>query len=138
MKLILEQVDVVEGKIRQLENDANVTKEQMRIFMQSPMPCGHAVGNLMTCATPPWGCVVCNRHDIVLLPFVEMAPPKADDIKLIIDDWKCPLCRKPGLFEYITDGALRCKGCGIHWNRSQMKDIQGTFWVGEGEEVKKV
>lgn len=60
-RLTREQADNVEDEMRRLEADPATTLRQMRLFMQSPMPCGHAVGNLLTCPTPPFGCVVCGE-----------------------------------------------------------------------------
>lgn len=59
-KLTRAQADEVEAEMRALEGDAATTVEAMRLFMQSQMPCGHAVGNLLTCPTPPYGCVICG------------------------------------------------------------------------------
>ncbi len=58
--LTREQADTVEAEMRALESDPATTATAMRLFMQHPMPCGHATGNLLTCPTPPYGCVVCN------------------------------------------------------------------------------
>lgn len=60
MRLIREQADDVEAEMRALEANPATTVHQMRLFMQHPMPCGHAAGNLLTCDEPPYGCVVCN------------------------------------------------------------------------------
>jgi hypothetical protein len=60
-RLIKIQADEIEEEMRQLENDMDVTKHELRLFMQLPMPCGHAVGNLLTCPTPPFGCVICGE-----------------------------------------------------------------------------
>lgn len=54
-----DQADTIEAEMRRLENDPTVDKHALRLFMQSPMPCGHAVGNLLTCPDPPFGCAVC-------------------------------------------------------------------------------
>lgn len=59
-RLTREQADAVEAEMRRLESDPAVTKRALRLFMQLPMPCGHAAGNLLTCPDPPFGCVVCN------------------------------------------------------------------------------
>lgn len=59
-RLTREQADAVEAEMRALEADPSTTIRQMRLFMQCPMPCGHAAGNLLTCPTPPFGCVICN------------------------------------------------------------------------------
>lgn len=64
MKLTLYQADEIEVEIHRMEADPSVTKTALRLFMQLPMPCGHAVGNLLTCDTPPNGCVICGEPDI--------------------------------------------------------------------------
>jgi hypothetical protein len=51
--------------------------------------------------------------------------------KLIIDNWKCPCCHTAGFFEYTTEKTLRCRNSGLFYNWHQMKEIQGTGWVGE-------
>ena len=56
-----EQADQVEAEMRRLEADPEVSKRALRLYMQSPMPCGHAVGNLLTCDKPPIGCVICGE-----------------------------------------------------------------------------
>lgn len=55
-----EEADKYEKEMRRLEADPKVTKHELRLFMQLPMSCGHAVGNLLTCPNPPSGCVICN------------------------------------------------------------------------------
>jgi len=57
-----EQADAIEAEMRQMELDPSISKTEMRLFMQSCMPCGHAVGNLLTCDQPPFGCVICNSN----------------------------------------------------------------------------
>lgn len=59
-RLTLEQANAIEEELRRLEADPTVTKTEMRLFLQSPMPCGHATGCLLTCPSPPFGCVECN------------------------------------------------------------------------------
>ncbi len=61
MKLTKQQADDIEAEIRRLEFDPMVAKRELRLFMQTSMPCGHAVGNLLTCSWLPWGCVECNK-----------------------------------------------------------------------------
>jgi hypothetical protein len=61
LALTEQQAKQVEAELRRLEADPLVTKTELRLFLQSPMPCGHAVGNLLTCDSPPFGCVICNR-----------------------------------------------------------------------------
>ena len=61
MKLTKEQADIVETEIHRLEEDPNVTKRELRLFMQFPMPCGHMPGHLLTCEEPPFGCAACNE-----------------------------------------------------------------------------
>ena len=63
MKLTEVQANLWEAKMRALENEPQVSKRELRLFMQSLMQCGHAVGNLLTCDTPPWGCVICNQTE---------------------------------------------------------------------------
>jgi hypothetical protein len=63
MKLTNQQANEIEDEIRRLENDSTITKHELRLFMQYPMPCGHAVGNLLTCDEPPLGCVICGEPD---------------------------------------------------------------------------
>ncbi len=58
--LIKAQADQIEAEIRRLEADTSVGKQELRLFMQTLMPCGHAVGDLLTCPDEPWGCVQCN------------------------------------------------------------------------------
>ena len=62
-KLTAEQAGSIEAELRHLESDPEVSKRALRLFMQSLMPCGHAVGNLLTCPDPPFGCVVCGVMD---------------------------------------------------------------------------
>lgn len=62
-RLTSEQADAIEAEMRRLEDDPGVTKRALRLFMQHLMPCGHAAGNLLTCPTPPFGCVICNGED---------------------------------------------------------------------------
>lgn len=62
-KLTKSQADEVESEMRALEANPIIDSRAMRVFMQSSMPCGHAVGNLLTCADPPYGCVVCGEPD---------------------------------------------------------------------------
>lgn len=54
------QYNKIEEELRNLENNPEVSKQQLRLFLQSTMFCGHAVGNLLTCDNPPFGCVICN------------------------------------------------------------------------------
>lgn len=58
--LTKEQANIIEAEMRYLETNSSISKIQLRLFMQSCMPCGHAVGNLLTCDMPPFGCVICN------------------------------------------------------------------------------
>ncbi|MDO8957713.1 MAG: hypothetical protein Q7W38_12810 [Deltaproteobacteria bacterium] len=60
-KLTLKQAEDIEAEMRQLEADPEITKHGLRLYMQSIMPCGHAVGNLLTCSDPPYGCVICGE-----------------------------------------------------------------------------
>lgn len=61
MKLTKIQADLIEDEMRKLEKDPEVSKREIRLFMQIPMQCGHAAGNLMVCSEPPWGCVICGE-----------------------------------------------------------------------------
>jgi len=63
MKLTKQQADEIEDEMRQLEANPETTIHQMRLFMQCPMPCGHAIGNLLTCPDLPYGCVICGEPD---------------------------------------------------------------------------
>lgn len=58
-----EKADAVEAEMRRLESDPAAGKHELRLFMQSLMPCGHVVGNLLTCDAPPFGCLECNARD---------------------------------------------------------------------------
>ena len=58
-QLSANEVNAIEAEMRRLENDPSTDKHALRLFMQWPMPCGHTVGNLMTCDDPPFGCVQC-------------------------------------------------------------------------------
>ena len=60
-KLTNKQADEIEAEIRRLEDDPTVTKTELRLYLQHPMPCGHAAGNLLTCSEPPYGCVICGE-----------------------------------------------------------------------------
>ena len=63
VKLTQQQADEIESEMRLLESNPSTTIVQMRLFMQSVMPCGHAIGNLLTCSEPPFGCVICNGRE---------------------------------------------------------------------------
>ena len=60
-KLTNEQADEIEAEMRRLESDPTISKTELRLFLQFPMPCGHAAGNLLTCSEPPYGCVICGE-----------------------------------------------------------------------------
>jgi hypothetical protein len=62
-RLTKQQADKIEEEMRRMESDPTVAKTELRLFMQLPMPCGHATGNLLTCDKPPFGCVICARQD---------------------------------------------------------------------------
>lgn len=53
------RAEEIEAEMRRLESDPTVSKRALRLFMQAPMDCGHATGELMTCADPPFGCAAC-------------------------------------------------------------------------------
>ena len=55
------QADKIEAELKHLEADPTIGKTELRLFLQSCMPCGHAVGNLLTCPEPPYGCVICGE-----------------------------------------------------------------------------
>lgn len=57
------QANEIEDELRRLIADPNVSKDALRLFLQHPMPCGHAAGNLLTCSAPPCGCVICGESD---------------------------------------------------------------------------
>lgn len=57
--LSVADADAIEAEMRALEANPGTTPHQMRLFMQHPMPCGHATGNLLTCDRPPFGCNAC-------------------------------------------------------------------------------
>ena len=61
MKLTIKQANQIEIELYELENNPNISKTELRLFLQSTMPCGHAVGNLLTCDNPPYGCVICGE-----------------------------------------------------------------------------
>jgi len=70
------QADEIEAEMRRLEVAPSVTKRALRLFMQAPMPCGHAAGNLLTCDRPPIGCVICGEPRL----YPDMPPaPKAGE-----------------------------------------------------------
>ncbi len=62
-KLTEGQADEIEAEMRRLETDPSVSKHALRLYMESPMPCGHAAGNLLTCDRPPIGCVICGEPE---------------------------------------------------------------------------
>ncbi len=55
------QAVAAENKMRELEESPSVSKLELRLFMQSLMPCGHIHANLLTCPDPPYGCVACSK-----------------------------------------------------------------------------
>lgn len=52
--------EAIEAELRRLEADPAVSKRAFRLYLQSPMPCGHAVADLLMCPDPPTGCAVCS------------------------------------------------------------------------------
>ena len=62
-RLTQEQAARWEEELRRLEGDPATTVRQMRLFMQHPMECGHAVGDLLTCDVPPNGCAACGTQE---------------------------------------------------------------------------
>ena len=58
--LSLKQADEIYDEMMRLENDPKVSKHELRLFMQFPMPCGHYPSALLTCDSPPFGCVDCG------------------------------------------------------------------------------
>lgn len=63
MKLTEEQANKWEAEMRTIETDPDISKAAMRVFMQLPMECGHAVGNLMTGSTTPHRCAICAAEE---------------------------------------------------------------------------
>lgn len=61
MKLTKAQADQREDEMRRMEDNPAITKRALRLFMQTQMECNHAVGNLLTCPDPPYGCVICGE-----------------------------------------------------------------------------
>lgn len=61
MSLTLDEAKAAEQKMREMEDDPKVSKHELRLFMQSLMPCGHIHSNLLTCPDPPYGCVACRK-----------------------------------------------------------------------------
>ena len=59
MVLTKDQAIAAEDEMRRMESDPVVTKQELRLFMQSLMPCGHIHANLLTCPDPPYGCAAC-------------------------------------------------------------------------------
>ncbi len=68
-KLTRKQADEIEAETRRLEANPTVDKHAFRLYLESPMPCGHPVANLLMCEDPPYGCVICG-------------PPEEGDFKL--------------------------------------------------------
>jgi hypothetical protein len=74
--LTLKQAIAAEKEMRRLEADPKVTKRELRLYMQSSMPCGHAVGNLLTCDRPPNGCVMCLTARVMYRPKIPLLPDR--------------------------------------------------------------
>lgn len=62
-RLTTADAEAIEAEMRRMEEDPTVTKHALRLYLQSLMPCGHAVGNLLTCPDPPAGCVACGSAE---------------------------------------------------------------------------
>ncbi len=62
MNLTKQQAVEAEKEMRRLEESPEVSKKELRLFMQSLMPCGHIHSNLLTCPDPPYGCVACSKR----------------------------------------------------------------------------
>ena len=97
--LTREEAETVELALERLEQDSSVTKTELRLFLQSAMPCGHAVGNLLTCEEPPYGCVVCNtiasqRAEIERLTQEATGLAASQCQDPIMDEWGHVLCRR--------------------------------------------
>lgn len=65
-KLTMKQAEGIEDQMRAIEADPALDKRAMRLFMQDKMPCGHYMGALLTCDSPPFGCVECGEPDDAL------------------------------------------------------------------------
>jgi hypothetical protein len=61
-KLSADEAGSIAVQIIQLEQDPETSKRKLRLFMQSLMPCGHAVGNLRDSNSnkEPFGCLICG------------------------------------------------------------------------------
>ena len=59
-----DEIDRLVAEMYRLESDPTVGKRELRLFMQLPMSCGHAFGNVMTCSIPgsPGGCAICGEE----------------------------------------------------------------------------
>jgi hypothetical protein len=114
--LTLDEADAIETEMRRIQSNPRFSKEAMRLFMQAPMPCGHAAGNLMTCDREPFGCVICNS---LTAPSGPPAAPSEAGIK----NRRCPLVG-------TIVGCVRCggtHGATAYYFASPPKDF--TAWA---------
>ncbi len=61
--LNMAEARAIKKELQTKEADNSVSKEELRLYLQGLMPCGHAVGNLLTCPDPPSGCVICGEPE---------------------------------------------------------------------------
>ncbi len=54
-----EQANTLKAEVRRMEADPSVGKHGFRLYLQSSMPCGHLLANLLMCDRPPFGCLEC-------------------------------------------------------------------------------
>ncbi len=54
-----EQADRMKAEVLRIENDPAVDKHAFRLYLESCMPCGHLLANLLMCNAPPFGCLEC-------------------------------------------------------------------------------
>jgi hypothetical protein len=111
--LTLPEADAIEAEMRRVQNDPSFSKEAVRLFMQAPMPCGHAAGNLMTCDREPFGCVICNAA-----PCSEAGMPQQDTSHRVkwFDEEVAGVKACGSLHEFTVinypDRPARCPDCG--------------------------
>ncbi len=59
MTLSREQANLLKADVRRMEVDPSVDKHAFRLYLESRMPCGHLLANLLMCDCPPFGCLEC-------------------------------------------------------------------------------
>lgn len=131
--------DKIETEMRMLEADPNISKNQFRLFLQSPMPCGHAVANLLTCSEPPFGCVICNTGDA---PKAEFSSYCQDCNRQYGDEHGFPDLIIPyWAWEKISpsgdDGGLLCPSCICKRLHAAELACEGAFMSGPIETVSR-